>query len=271
MEKMSQASPVARYYGGKGRLCGLINEMLPPHAIYVEPFFGGGSVFFRKEKSKMEFINDLDGFVINFWEVFFNKGKLKKLIKKLDGFMYAEAVFRKAIEIYGNQKQYGDIEKAWAFFIIINCGFNGKLGNSFGYGYHQFKGFGVLNKIAVLASYINRLRSVTIFNRDAVKVIKNFIDKRDAFMYLDPPYYNANMGHYSYYTKENYIKLLETLSDCQAKFILSSYPSDVLTEFSKKNNWDSKSIRKAVTAGNNGKIAKQKYKEEVLTYNFKIR
>ena len=36
------------YYGGKQRIASWICSMIPPHRIYVEPFFGGGAVFFEE-------------------------------------------------------------------------------------------------------------------------------------------------------------------------------------------------------------------------------
>ena len=36
---------------------------------YLEPFFGAGSLFFVKEPSKIETINDIDGNVINLFAV----------------------------------------------------------------------------------------------------------------------------------------------------------------------------------------------------------
>ena len=46
------------YYGGKQRIAPEIISMLPAHKVYVEPFFGGGAVFFRKPKAGIEVIND---------------------------------------------------------------------------------------------------------------------------------------------------------------------------------------------------------------------
>lgn len=42
--------PVLRYPGGKTRLAPWIIEQMPPHSVCVEPFFGGGSVLFSKER-----------------------------------------------------------------------------------------------------------------------------------------------------------------------------------------------------------------------------
>ena len=46
--------------GGKRYLAKTIVSYIPEHKTYVEPFIGGGAVFFTKEPSKAEVINDLD-------------------------------------------------------------------------------------------------------------------------------------------------------------------------------------------------------------------
>jgi DNA adenine methylase len=55
------------YYGGKQKMIPHILPLIPEHKIYVEPFFGGGAIFFAKEPSKIEVINDIDKRVYNFW------------------------------------------------------------------------------------------------------------------------------------------------------------------------------------------------------------
>ena len=61
-------SPLA-YVGGKSKLSNMIIEMIPKHQAYCEAFAGAGWVFFRKEPSKYEVINDLDSDLISFYRV----------------------------------------------------------------------------------------------------------------------------------------------------------------------------------------------------------
>lgn len=46
------------YYGGKQNLITTILPLMPTHTTYVEPFVGGGAVFWAKQKSEVEVIND---------------------------------------------------------------------------------------------------------------------------------------------------------------------------------------------------------------------
>ncbi len=57
------------YYGGKQQLASKIVSLIPDHGIYCEPFIGGAAVFFAKQKSDAEIINDINSEIVNFYEV----------------------------------------------------------------------------------------------------------------------------------------------------------------------------------------------------------
>jgi hypothetical protein len=57
------------YYGGKQQLAATILKLIPAHKIYAEPFIGGAAIYFAKEPSPCEVINDTNGELINFYEV----------------------------------------------------------------------------------------------------------------------------------------------------------------------------------------------------------
>ena len=46
--------------GNKTPIAEHIVKLLPDHKVYVEPFVGSGAVYFHKEPSSKEVINDLD-------------------------------------------------------------------------------------------------------------------------------------------------------------------------------------------------------------------
>ena len=97
----------------------------------------------------------------------------------------------------------------------------------------------------------------------AIKVIQSR-DTPESFFYIDPPYFNSNMGHYDGYTEKDFVVLLTILSKIKGKFLLSSYPSTILTRFTKKYKWKNWSKESRVSVTKNTK----KSKTEVLTANY---
>ena len=112
-----------------------------------------------------------------------------------------------------------------------------------------------------------RLQNVQLECTDALKVIRSR-DTSDSFFYCDPPYYNSNCGHYDGYSIEDFENLLKLISKIEGKFLLSSYPSDILTQYTTENGWHTKSFQQKVTV--NAKSGKLKPKIEVLTANYSI-
>ena len=53
-----ELQPIFSRVGGKTKLSKRIIEMMPEHETYIEPFVGGGSIFFRKPLVKNNVIND---------------------------------------------------------------------------------------------------------------------------------------------------------------------------------------------------------------------
>ena len=72
-------SPLA-YIGGKSKLSDTIINMMPEHKAYCEIFAGAAWVLFRKEPSKYETINDLDGDLVSFYRVLQNH--LEEFVKQ---------------------------------------------------------------------------------------------------------------------------------------------------------------------------------------------
>lgn len=62
---MSEINSPFRYPGGKFYARKLILEHLIPHDCYIEPFAGGASIFFAKEKVARNILNDADPDLIN--------------------------------------------------------------------------------------------------------------------------------------------------------------------------------------------------------------
>ncbi|MGL4982497.1 MAG: DNA adenine methylase [Treponemataceae bacterium] len=57
------------YYGGKQQLALKILSLILEHKTYIELFVGGVAIFFAKQPSLCEVINDTNCELINFYEV----------------------------------------------------------------------------------------------------------------------------------------------------------------------------------------------------------
>lgn len=60
---------ILKYPGGKWRIAEWIISHFPEHKVYLEPFFGSGAVFFKKEPCYIETINDINGDIVNLFRI----------------------------------------------------------------------------------------------------------------------------------------------------------------------------------------------------------
>lgn len=255
------------YYGGKINMVSTILPLIPEHRIYTEAFFGGGAIFFAKQPAEAETINDINDMVVNFYEVVQNDFESLKI--KVEATLFSRVTYTVAWTMYRMPHLFNKLQLAWAFYVATNMGFACKIG-SWGYDKYGKRVKAFWNRKLVFdVSIAKRLEHVQIESNDACKVIESR-DAIDAFHYVDPPYFNSNMGHYGNYTKDDFIRLLDTLSNIKGKFLLSSYPSEVLNEFTERNGWYSKTVSKTLSApkGISGKGRSSKL--EVLTANYPI-
>ena len=254
------------YYGGKQNLASTILPLIPEHEIYTECFAGGLAIFFAKQKVKNEVINDTNAFAMNFYSVLTTHFDLLK--EKIESTPYSRVMYKVALSMYEMPHLFNPLQRAWAFFVLTNLGFSGRIG-SFGCYTKGTKALGWERKKLLINSELRkRLEGVQIECTDALKILK-LRDSVDSFHYVDPPYFQSNMGHYDGYTENDFRNLLEKLGSLKGKFLLSSYPSDLLTIYAKKNGWYQKEIIQRVSA-NKTKTDKQRHKVEVLTANYPI-
>jgi DNA adenine methylase len=251
------------YYGGKQKLVNVILPLIPKHNLYCEPFCGGAAVFWAKEKSYVEVINDMNGHVINFYRVMKNDFAILKYL--ISSTPHSRKVHREAEFILKNAEHFSDVKRAWAFWVQTNMSFGSRMFGGYAYERKSDKTIKrtVNKKLQFNKSLKSRLDLVDIECNDALTVIKGR-DSEDTFFYVDPPYYNSDCGHYKGYTLEDYKGLLNALSSIKGKFLLSSYPSEILDLYTQKYNWTQHSKTMKISAGKNV----DRDKVEVLTGNY---
>ena len=251
------------YYGGKQQMLKHILPRIPEHKTYVEPFFGGGAVFWAKKQADIEIINDNNAHVINFYKQL--KHHFDELKHLIDATLHSRDSYKEALVIYHAPYLFSELKRAWAFWITTNMGYSKMIG-SWGYDNAGKAERSIMNrKIELTTEYATRLERVQIECNDAIKVIQSR-DMPDAFLYCDPPYVGADQGHYGGYTQEHFDHLLYGLSQAKGKFLLSSYPNSTLQEYVEACNWHQMDVNMHLSASSKAGSKKT----EILTANYPI-
>ncbi len=258
--------PPLTYYGGKQNLADKIISMLPKHRVYCEPFFGGGAVFFTKAPALLEVINDNNGELINFYKVL--KTQYKKLEKEIKCTLHSREYHQAAKIVLGYPQLFSEVKRAWAIWTLANQSFASMLGSTWRCDIKKNSTPKRLDnkRVSFNEEYAKRLEQTQIECRDALKIIQTW-DSRDTFFYCDPPYFNSDMGHYKGYTEQDFENLLGVLSKIKGKFLLSSYPSEIIEKYTKKYKWHTQKIEGIPVSV---ALGKHKMKTEVLTGNYKL-
>ncbi|HTB32795.1 MAG TPA: DNA adenine methylase [Bacteroidia bacterium] len=260
--------PPLSYYGGKQLMKKEILPLIPPHKLYCEPFFGGGAIFFAKERSEIEVINDNNGELINFYKVV--KTQFKELEQEIKVSLSSRELHRKACVIYQYPDFFTEVARAWAVWVLATQSYGSILGSTWNFSKNTNSPERKTHnkRLASVEQYAKRLENTQIENREAIYTIRSR-DSAESFFYVDPPYIGSHQGHYRGYEKIDFEKLLIQLSEIKGKFLLSSYPFEILAKYAKENNWHQKKIVKQVCMAGNPKV-KMKTKMEVLTANYEI-
>ncbi len=210
-------SPLA-YIGGKSKLSETIIKMIPEHQAYCEVFAGAAWVFFRKEPSRYETINDLDSDLVCFYRVLQNH--LEEFLKQFKWLLSSREWF----EDWKRQQAAGgltDIQRAARYYYLQRHCFAGRVRNrTFGVpGPFRRPRINLLRLEEELSEVHLRLAMVMIENLSWEDFIKRY-DRRQTFFYLDPPYFKAPYYNHNMELGD-YWELSKILSAIKGKFILS--------------------------------------------------
>ena len=254
------------YYGGKQTMLPHILPLIPAHQIYIEPFFGGGAVFWAKPLSPSEVINDTNNEVVNFYrQIQLNFNALQEAIQATP---YSRLLHDKAFLIYTHPQYFTDLERAWAFWVQTNLSYSSSIGSGLTFDKENKGTLRILNKrLAFVEALQERLAHTCIENQDANLILRNR-DCEKAFFYIDPPYVNSYQGHYKGYTPKNLYELLQTLATIKGKFLLSSYYSPELQHYANEKQWKIVAIQRTLSASAVAVGAARRKVTEALIYNY---
>jgi len=175
-----------RYAGGKFYARRLILDEIPTHEIYAEPFAGGASVFFAKDHAPVNLLNDLDSDVIGTLRII--RDRVEDLIRLLDGV----TATKKNHNFYKTRFEPENIlERAARWFYLNRTSYSGIMRPENCYwGYGRKYSMRPENWPPHLRTVSDKLQGVELTTFDFADVIDAL--PNGAFVFVDPPYYNAD-------------------------------------------------------------------------------
>jgi DNA adenine methylase len=209
------AGPLS-YIGGKNRLAKLLIEIFPKHLTYVEAFAGGAQVFFHKEPSKVEVLNDLDGEIVNFYRVC--QAHHDELLR----YFRFVVVSRRWFDLLKatDPTRLTDVQRAARYlYLLKNCFASLVLRPVYHRNVVQTPGFNLERLPEIIENAHKRLERVQIECAPYDEILMRF-DRPTTFFYLDPPYWGRKLYRYSFDTAD-FEKLAVLLGKVRGKFVLS--------------------------------------------------
>ncbi len=254
MVKNTMLKPPIVRMGGKSRLRKTIIDMLPEHTCYVELFFGAGWVYFAKEPSKVEVINDIDKELINLFKMIKYHGP------EVERMLEYEFSGRDIFEEYKNYTidELTEIQRAIRILYIITQSFAAKGGN-YGYGTTRKPSQQIfMNK--ALRDIRERLSNTYVENLSFEKIIDKY-DRKHTVFFIDPPYFET-AGYESKFGKEEHLILLEKLKLLKGKFILTINNHPKVREWYKDFNIKETEVLYSISRE---RFARKKKKELIIS------
>jgi len=204
------------YIGGKRALAKTIIALFPEHTTYVEAFCGGGQVFFRKEPSKVEILNDLDRDVVNFFRVC--QSHAEELIRTMHFTIASRTWFDLMMKT--DPETLTDVQRAARYLYLTKNRYASLVRHrNYGMNITQPPPFNPERLPEVLEETRKRLARVQIENLPYDAVLRRY-DRPTTLFYLDPPYYARKLYRYNL-DHDDFVKMAALLQGLKRTFMLS--------------------------------------------------
>lgn len=221
---------ILHYPGSKWSMAPWITSKFPPHQTYCEPFFGSGAVFFSKQRSKLETINDIDGEIVNLFRII-----RERPVELANAIRWTPHAREEYYESYNPADD--DMERARRLVVRLWQGRGGKTSHRTGWcSMVECNGplpgkewIHIPEKVQVIA---DRLQGVQIECQPALQIIERY-SRPDVLIYADPPYVHRTRTTTSYrheMSDQDHVELLEALDEHPGPVLLSGYDNDLYNE-----------------------------------------
>ena len=221
---------VFKYPGSKGAMRDRIVGLLPDHRTYCEPFGGSAAVLLAKQPAPVEWYNDLDDVVADFFELLRTRGEqLDELCRLVEMTPYSRTELAKA---RANAYSTDRLERLRCFLVRSWMTRMGAI-NDFRTGWKlalsDSKVVGAWNSVpARMLKAAERLKHCHVENTHATELMLR-VDGDHTVFYIDPPYPESTINFrkaviYSKpFTDHDHFDLLSAVVNLKGKAIISGY------------------------------------------------
>jgi DNA adenine methylase len=235
--------PLIKWSGGKSDEIKLFEKYIPSnYDTYLEPFLGGGSVYFYLNPNKA-IINDIHPELIDFYRSIKN-GYMRDIYEFMNCNNNDETTY---YQIRDKMLIENELDSAKRFYYQRKTCFRGMLRyNSQGQFNIPFGKYKTINYNDLLnVEYENILKRTEICNENFEYIFENDIyNNENNFMFLDPPY-DSEFTDYGYckFGKEEHQKLANHFKNTKikclmiigkTKYIEELYENYIVDEYDKK-------------------------------------
>lgn len=209
-------NPIIPWVGGKRRLAKHILPMFPVHECYVEPFAGGAALFFIKEQSDVEVLNDINGELVNLYRVV--KHHLEEFVRQFKWALVSRQMF--VWLTLTHVDTLTDIQRAARFFYLQKMAFGGKVSNqTFGIATTSGPRLNLLRIEEELSAAHLRLSRAYIEHLAWDACVQRY-DRSHTLFYMDPPYWQTE-GYGVEFGFDQYVKMAELAKSIKGRMIIS--------------------------------------------------
>ena len=216
-------SPVIRY-GGKNKMQKYIIPYFPQVDTIISPFLGAGHIELKYAAKNIQIIgNDIDPYLINTWKHFQeNRDELINLLTE-EFINISEEHWREIKYEYQNNIIKNNLIGAAKYIALSRVCYSGILSKDIGFSKHKQSYFNI--------NLINSFKKVKykpfiLSNQDWYDFLRN--QDKEAFIYLDPPYYGVNRNYLYNFNKTDHEELRGFL-ETRPNWVLSyKYHPDII-------------------------------------------
>jgi len=248
---VTKAKPIVPWLGGKRRLAKHLYPIFKEHTTYVEAFAGGAALFFGKQQSKVEVLNDVNGELVNLYRVIQNH--LEEFLRYFKWALVSRDEFNRHLQ--SNPDTLTDVQRAVRFYYLQKTCFGAKLeGQTFGVSVVSPPKLNLLRIEEDLSAAHLRLSRVLIEQLDWQACLLKY-DRPTSLIYLDPPYWNTE-GYDVDFPFEEYVNMAELAKQAKGQVVISVNDIPEMREVFKGMKMVTADIRYTV-GGNGGSMKKE--------------